>query len=224
MCGRYAYYAKIDDVITKFGIDQISDETIREMKNFNAAPTHKLPVIYEFDGKRILRLMQFKLVSHKYNSVDAVKKYCVFTQNAKSESIFDLSTWERPIKRSRCIIPMNSFYEFQKSPKQVFSVYQKKNDIQAVAGIFDFNDKIYEEPLYSFAIITIASTERFKQIHHRQPIFLGSSQYSEWLDRKMNTTTKIQHHFKQVELNWHKVNNEVGKVTNNYHELVNEID
>jgi putative SOS response-associated peptidase YedK len=224
MCGRYAYYAKIDDIITSFEVDQISDETIREMKNFNVAPTNKLPVIYEFGGKRILRLMQFKLVSHKYTSVNDVKEYCRFTQNAKSESIFDLSTWERPIRRSRCIIPMNSFYEFQKSPKQVFSVYQKKNSIQAAAGIFDFNENIYTDPLYSFAIITIASTERFMQVHHRQPVFLEPSQYSQWLDRKMQNVEEIQHHFKQVELNWHKVSNEAGKVSNNHSELLNETD
>jgi len=227
MCGRFSYYGKIDELIRSLDINDVDDSAINEMENYNVAPTQAIPVIFDSDGRRKIKLMRFGLIPFWVKDVIEMKRYRS-TFNARTEGIFTKPSYRMPIKKQRCVIPMNGFYEWQKGTKIPHYIYtgeaaQNGSSYLYAAGIFDTNSNIYEHEFYSFSICTLEADQNFIEMHHRQAVFLEKHQLKGWLDRDVEDPEVISTFFKPKKLNWHRVGKEVGSVRNNKSDLLQKI-
>jgi putative SOS response-associated peptidase YedK len=94
--------------------------------------------------------------------------------NARSESIFEKRMFGEAIRKRRCLVPANLFYEWQGTQKIKHEVRTEAN-IMYLGGIYSryLSDK--GEPEDRFSIITQASEGNMLEIHPRTPLIIDNA-------------------------------------------------
>ena len=108
--------------------------------DYNVAPTTHQPIIRQSrkSGDRELVLARWGLVPFFTKNLKDVKG--LSTINAKAETITKAPTRREPFKKRRCIVPVNSFYEWPKArkpPKQPYSFELANGNLMGFAGLWD---------------------------------------------------------------------------------------
>jgi putative SOS response-associated peptidase YedK len=110
--------------------------------------------------------------------------------NARSESIHEKPTFRDAFRRTRCIIPVNGYYEWATAlgeypPKQPFYISpDPKISTRAfsVAGIWSRWVNPNGEIIDSASIITREAVGDLATIHSRMPVMLPEDRWDSWLD------------------------------------------
>lgn len=113
MCGRYRLTAKERYLRDHFGLEGDPEWSAR----WNIAPTHPVPIIRQDakEPKRSFGLVRWGLIPHWAKDPSMGFKGI----NAMSETAAEKPAFRDAMKRRRCLIPVDSFYEWQKiGPKQ----------------------------------------------------------------------------------------------------------
>lgn len=181
MCGRFNITddAYLQALLKTLGIDI---GPLPEPR-YNIAPTDRVPVIHELDGKRALTQMRWWLVPSWSDGPS--QKYAMF--NARSETLAKSRAFRGPFKRTRAIIPASSFIEWQKTAggKQPYLIEQQESAL-AFAGLWDLWERDGER-IYSCSIVTTDAAPGFEWLHNRMPVMLDSDGAAQWLDHESNT-------------------------------------
>lgn len=223
MCGRY--------VIEDF---QELSETLRNIPfqstfdfkpNYNAAPTHQLPVIIERDGSLEMRPMQWGLIPAWLKPGEKPK---VAPINARSETIAEKPMFRNLVKRNRCLVPANGFYEWKRTggPKQPYLIHLKDEPIMLMAGLYSVRTDGEGEQAGSYTIITGGANELMGEIHDRMPMIIHGEDVELWLDDEIDEIGPLEHLLQPVlneELEMYPVSTDVNSVKNNSPELIEPI-
>ncbi len=107
------------------------------------------------------------------------------TINAKAETITTAPAFREAIKRRRCLVPADAFYEWQKldpKTKQPFAIALNDGKPYAFAGVWErWRDPKSREPLETFTIITTDANELVEPMHNRMPVIVEPKDYDRWL-------------------------------------------
>ncbi len=80
------------------------------------------------------------------------------TINAKAETITTSAAYREPMKRRRCLVPADWFYEWKKldeKTKQPYAIAMKDQSLFAFAGLWDsWEDKETGKTLETYTVIT----------------------------------------------------------------------
>lgn len=154
------------------------------------------------------------------------------TINCRDDSLYESrGMWNSMKGRKRCIIPVQGYYEWlKKGPKEKIPHYTKRKDGQLLllGGLYDsVQYEGSEERLWTYTIITTASSAPLSWLHDRMPLIFdqGSSDIERWLDDDAwsQDLLKLLHPYKG-ELDCYAVKKEVGKVGNNSPDFIIPID
>lgn len=179
MCGRFVKKSGKEELRKRFGFDDPSQEILFE-PSFNIAPSQEQPILIVFEDRRIVRMMKWGLVP--YWSKDPKIGYKMI--NARSEGIEQKPSFKTPIKRKRCIIMADGFYEWHKPEPKTKTPYYfklKSSEPFAMAGLWDLWQN-GDRQLRTFTIITTAPNELMEPIHNRMPVILHERDEARWLD------------------------------------------
>ena len=120
-------------------------------------------------------------------------KFCSI--NAVSETVTKMPMFRSAIKRRRCLVPADGFYEWKKTLKNIrgdapcyFQV--KSGKPFAFAGIWERWEG-GDTPLESCVILTTTPNELIVPIHNRMPVIFSPADYAAWLDQRMNEPAKL---------------------------------
>lgn len=105
--------------------------------------------------------------------------------NARSETALDKPMFRESMRRWRCLIPADGFYEWRKEgqgPSTPFRVHLKDDQPFAFAGIFRSTRLGDGDSLLSCAILTTEAAPSLRHIHHRMPIILPAVAHDAWID------------------------------------------
>ena len=209
MCGRYTLY-EIDEVGARFEVDIPADLN----PNYNAAPTQNMPVITS-EG---LDLMRWGLIPAWAKDEKIGYKMI----NARAETIFDKPMWKGIVKRSRCIIPANGFYEWQKRDdgKQPFYIHLPDEQLFSFAGIWE-TWKHEDKEWHTYSIITTSPNKEMEQIHDRMPVILSEKNEMDWIFA--SSQEDMEHLLKPLadnSLQMHEVSKDVNVVKTNNDKLI----
>ena len=220
MCGRFSCPASFEEVAEGVGVHRAnrkgngnggegglpssSSSSEKHRRQYNVCPGRSTPVLYrdEQSGSICLGMMKWGLVPSFTKKTAKPDYWRMF--NARSESVETSPVFRRLLRRRRCIVPIQGFYEWKQldtgtKRKQPYFVYLDKGQGQPqpqqqqqrreeslvfLAGLYDRWIKDTGEEEWTYSILTTQPCDEIAWLHNRMPVILdtklnGSGVYSE---------------------------------------------
>ena len=111
MCGRYTLTTDLKQVAKRFGA--ATDEIPAVVPRYNIAPTQNVIVVSD-DGQRTIKQMRWGLIP-SWAKDPAIGNRMI---NARAETLAEKPAFRAALKKRRCIIPADGFFEWQKLGKE----------------------------------------------------------------------------------------------------------
>ena len=189
MCGRASITKTEKQIADHFGVLFQTDEEDRYAvaPNYNVAPTHFTPVIAS-DDPTILAIQRWGISPPWAQGKGQV------VINARKETVLEKRMFKKAIEERRCIVPMDGFYEWQKTPagKQPFYFHLGDRSLFAFAGLWERWRSPDGEVITSCTILTTSANELIRPIHERMPVILSPADYELWLDPDIANADQLQ--------------------------------
>jgi putative SOS response-associated peptidase YedK len=225
MCGRYRLTAKERWLSEYFNIPA---EDIDWAARWNIAPTDEIATIRQDrrEAKRIFARMRWGLVpSWAGNVSNRIRGV-----NVKSETAAEKPVFRESMKKRRCLIPADGFYEWKKigpKKKQAFNIGMKDDGLFAFAGLWDRWKGPDGKPIESCTILTTEANSLLKDIHDRMPVILSPDDYDLWLDPGVTDPAHVADLLKPFDarrMRVYPVSSTVNSVKNEGQECAEEVD
>jgi putative SOS response-associated peptidase YedK len=209
-------------LIEHFDLDTRGDRQLPLFEaRYNIAPTQEVLVVRQdpADGRRVADMLRWGLIpawsaSEKGNAGPPMI-------NARSETLASKPMFRSAVRRRRCLIPADGFYEWQQSPsgakgkKQPYFIHRPDDGPFAFAGLWErWQSKVpaanhepspnpslhgrgddEEAPLTieSCTIVTTEANAALRELHERMPVVLAPCDYAMWLDPKVEDPAALAH-------------------------------
>jgi putative SOS response-associated peptidase YedK len=103
--------------------------------------------------------------------------------NARGESVLDKPAFRNAMRRRRCLLPADGFYDWRAGePKRPYFVRAKSGAPLAFAGLWETWTGPNAEEVDTAAIVTTRSTRALAAIHERMPVIVAPEAFDLWLD------------------------------------------
>ena len=104
--------------------------------------------------------------------------------NARAETLAEKPAFRNALKKRRCLVLADGFYEWQKTPtgKVPMRITLVSGEPFALAGLWEIWDTPEGDKLRTFTIVTTSPNELLEPIHNRMPVILRPEHESLWLD------------------------------------------
>ncbi len=223
MCGRFARRSTQEVLADWFGVDL--EDMPWFAPTYNAAPQSVQPVVRlnEDTGKREFALMRWGLVP--FWAKDA--KFGFSTINARAEDAAAKPAFREALKRRRCLVPADAFYEWKRldpKTKQPYAFGLRSGDPYAFAGLWE-RWKPKEGPvLETFTILTTDPNELAGVFHDRMPVMVEPRDYKRWMEAgdPSRPPVDLMRPYDAEKMRAWPVHMRVGNVRNNDEQLLDE--
>jgi putative SOS response-associated peptidase YedK len=182
MCGRSTYKLTWEEIVAlyRLTLDQPARNT---QARYNVCPTTTIDTIVGQNNKLQLVPVRWGLVPFWWSK--PLKELKLATFNARAEIVAERPMFRGPFQRSRCLIPVSGYYEWQDTPggKQPW-YFTARNGSPAltIAGLCDeWRDKANAETLKSCTMIITEPNEFVAEVHDRMPVLLADKDFEPWL-------------------------------------------
>jgi putative SOS response-associated peptidase YedK len=217
MCGRFVITSPPEAVRQVFGyVDQPNFPP-----RFNVAPTQPIPVVIIDNGVRHFRLMRWGLLPAW------VKDPRNFTLliNARGETVVQKPAFKNAIRRRRCLIPADGYYEWQTSgqSRRPYFIQHRKAGPIGLAGLAETWIGPNGEEMDTAAIVTAPASPELAGLHHRVPVTIAPEDFQRWLDCSAEDAEAVMALLRapdEGEFVWHEVSTRVNHVTNDDAQLL----
>jgi putative SOS response-associated peptidase YedK len=187
MCGRFIVI-QVGTLGLRFSaVARFQSETRPDLKKllensrYNVAPTQQVLAVVQESGERLLVPMRWGLIP----SWAKPGQQLPLNINARDESVATSGMWRGPLRRSRCLIPAEGFFEWSgpRNNRVPHLIRLKSREPFAFAGLFDRSrDPESGANVLSCAIITTSANPLVRGIHDRMPVILPRDAEAMWLD------------------------------------------
>ncbi len=177
MCGRFAIVSPAEKLFEYFGIEVGMDLDLRA--RYNIAPGQTVPVLPN-KSPRAFELFRWGLFPPW--AQDGAEGGGLI--NARSESAHEKASFKKPMRRQRCIVPADGFYEWTPAGKtrQPWLIRRRDEQPMALAGLWEIWQGGHREQVRStFTIMTCAPNALLASIHDRMPVILAPEHWDRWL-------------------------------------------
>lgn len=231
MCGRFARRSTQEVLADWFGVDL--EDMPWFSPTYNAAPQSVQPVVRlnRDSGQREFAQMRWGLVPFWAKD----PKFGYSTINARAEEVVSKPAYREALKKRRCLVPADAFYEWQRVDKKTrhpFAFALKSGEPYAMAGLWErWRHKEGEpsEPLETFTILTTDPNDLMEPVHNRMPVILAAKDYNRWLDSDADNSgdpaqppLDLLRPFPAEKMVSWPVSDRVGNVRNNDPQLLEE--
>lgn len=188
MCGRFTQQRPTSELAQIFDAE---DRVGAPGGRFNVAPTDEAAVVVQRDDHRAVAAFRWGLIPHWAR--DAKIGSRMF--NARAETLASSPAFRAALQRRRCIVPVDSFYEWRREGKirQPFRILRADGRPLALAGLWSgWKDPTTDEIRRTFSIITGTPNDLVRQIHDRMPVVMGDESWPRWLDPNLGDPGELQ--------------------------------
>ncbi len=172
VCGRFSQGEpshRISDYFGAYPDDDLPDGL------FNVPPTERVRIVAVRDGER--RVAAARWGFEPFWSDGDPKRSWI---NARAETAWDSPAFGPALRRTRCVVPADAFYEWDrsKSPRQPYAIGPVDDGAMLpLAGIW--SDTRHGAP--TVAILTTSPNALVAPIHDRMPVILPLDLVDDWL-------------------------------------------
>jgi putative SOS response-associated peptidase YedK len=217
MCGRYVIISPPEALRLLFGYSEQPNFPAR----YNIAPTQPVPVVMFENGARHFRLMRWGLLPAW---VKDPRKFTLLI-NARAETVLEKAAFKNAMKRRRCLIPADGYYEWQSSgkTKQPLFIYPRDRQPIGFAGLMETWLGPNGEELDTVAIVTAAAATDLAMLHPRVPVTVAPGDFDRWLDCAdvdAEQATTLLTAPDEGEFAWHAVSTRVNHAANDDAQLI----
>ena len=185
MCGRYSLTASLDELARRFDFDSNRDDF---EPRYNIAPTQQVLAVVGGNARRA-GFIRWGLMPQWAKSDSASPPII----NARAETVAEKPTFRDSLRRRRCLILADGFYEWQKmgDAKRPMRVALRSGEPFAFAGLWSMSSDPEGNRISSCAIITTAANDLLRPIHHRMPVILSEEVEDLWLDTALDDSQTL---------------------------------
>jgi len=181
MCGRFSLTSSPDLVRATFRYVEQPNFPPR----YNIAPTQPIAVVRMGDQLSDAPTSHFTLVRWGFlpSFVKDPRDYPLVI-NARVETLSEKPSFRHAIKRCRCIIIADAFYEWLRKDKSATPFLFRRCDHapMGLAGVWETWVGPDGEEMDTACIITTDANKLMSPIHHRMPVILEPETFDIWLD------------------------------------------
>ncbi len=176
MCGRFAIQSTPDHLRRLLGFVERPNFPPR----YNIAPMQPIPLVRLDNGARHFALARWGLVP---SWVKDPRKFALLI-NARAEGITEKPSFRAAIRRRRCLVPADGFYEWRREgkSKRPYFIRARGGEPMAFAGIWETWVDADGGEIDTAAIITCAANAVLQPIHARMPVVIPPAAFDRWLD------------------------------------------
>src|ERR1700730_4792287 len=217
MCGRFVITSPPAAIRQVFGY--------AEQPNFlprhNIAPTQPVPVVILDQGARHFRLMRWGLIP---SWVKDPRKITLMI-NARSETVENKPAFKNAMRRRRCLIPADGYYEWQvvAGRKRPLFIHRRDGGLFGLAGLAETWIGPNGEELDTVAIVTAPASADLAVLHHRVPVTISPPDFGRWLDCRTHDAETVMALLtapKEGEFVWHEISTRVNHADNDDAQLI----
>ena len=180
MCGRFAITLPPEAVRGFFAYSEQPNFPPR----YNIAPTQPIPVVtgapHSAGRERRFVLMRWGFLP---GFVKNPKEFPLLI-NARAETLLEKPSFRAAVKRRRCLIVADGFYEWRREgkTKSPFLIRRTNREPMGFAGLYETWSDASGGEIDTACIITVAANRLMTHVHERMPAILPRPQFSLWLD------------------------------------------
>ena len=185
MCGRYTLIADLGDLAQRFEFDG-SDFSYDP--GYNIAPTESVLTVRNVEGREAA-FMRWGLIPFWAKD----PKIGARMINARAETVAEKPAFRNALKRRRCLVLADGYYEWQKTPvgKRPYRIILKSGEPFAMAGLWETWKDPQGNVVPSCTIITTEANDFLEPIHNRMPVILPRDAEGVWLDPDVKDSASL---------------------------------
>ena len=220
MCGRFVITSSPEALRRMFGYAEQPNLPPR----YNIAPTQPVPVVLAERGARRFMLMRWAFLPAWAKDP---KKFGLVI-NARAESIVEKPAFKNAIRRRRCLVPADGYYEWHVvgPRKRPLFVYPSHGGAMAFAGVWETWIGPNGEEVDTVAIVTTAASRDLSVFHPRMPATITPDAFDLWLDGDELETEAAVSLLVPPPIGtfaWHEVSTLVNRVDNDDERLIEPV-
>ena len=176
MCGRYSLTADLGELAGRFEFDGDWDAFD---KRYNIAPTQEVLTVVGGETRRA-GYMRWGLIPFWAKNASIGSRMI----NARAETVAEKPAFRDALRRRRCLVLADGFYEWQRvgKNKRPMRIVMGSGEPFAFAGLWETWKNSEGTVIPSCTIITTTPNDLLKPIHNRMPVILSKEVEGFWLD------------------------------------------
>jgi putative SOS response-associated peptidase YedK len=178
MCGRFTLIADGEAIAGLFQLEDVPQLAPR----YNIAPSQPIAAVRVApdSGRRELTHFSWGLIPGWAKDPSLGARMI----NARAETAAEKPSFRAAFKYRRCLVPADSFYEWQKlnGAKQPVRVQLKDGRPFAIAGLWERWQSPDGSEIESCTLLTTEPNELLTSVHNRMPVILPADAFDLWLD------------------------------------------
>jgi putative SOS response-associated peptidase YedK len=225
MCGRYQRRSDKQRIAEAFKLGNLDGLFLELMPDYDASPGKIHPVIVwdASEGMRTLQMMYWKFLP---TFCTDPKKFKLSTTNAASANLLTSRMWKDSFLNRRCLIPADTFIEWQTEGKAKLPwMFAMKDDEPfALGGVWrHWRSPDGNAHMDTFAVITVEPNELVEMTthHDRMPLIVKRADWQRWLEpgNSEQPPVDLLRPFDSEKMKGWRVNSAINSVKNNGPEL-----
>jgi putative SOS response-associated peptidase YedK len=217
MCGRFVITSAPEALRRLFGYIDRPNFPPR----YNVAPTQPVPVVIIENGARQFRLMRWGFMPAWVKD----PRGFVLLINARAETVLEKPAFKNAIRRRRCLILADGYYEWSQpeARKRAYFIHPRDRQPFGFAALAETWIGPNGEELDTVAILTTAASADLAVLHPRVPVTIARDDFDCWLDCSnddIEAALPLLTAPGEGEFVWHQVSTRVNRVANDDAQLI----
>jgi putative SOS response-associated peptidase YedK len=188
MCGRFSQQRPASELAEIFAAEPLADEL---GPRFNVAPTDDALVVVQREERRAITAYRWGLIPHWADAAKVGSRMF----NARAETLTSSPAFRDALRRKRCLVPVDGFYEWKRegTRRQPFLISRTDGQPLALAGLWSgWRDPAADRVIRTFTIITAGPNEQVADLHDRMPVVIPEAAWATWLDPSLDDRGELQ--------------------------------
>ena len=148
--------------------------------------------------------------------------------NARSETVAEKPSFRNALRRRRCLVLADGFYEWQRvgKSKRPMGIVMRSGELFAFAGLWETWRNPEGTEIPSCTIITTAPNDLLRPIHNRMPVILPRELEDFWLDDSVDDNaalTSVLTPYPDDAMEAYEVSSLVNSVANSCPEVIEPV-
>lgn len=185
MCGRYTLTAELGELEARF---DFQSPDVPYTPSYNIAPSQSVLAVLD-NGAYRAEYLRWGLVPSWAKDPSIGARMI----NARAETLADKPSFRQALRKRRCLILADGFYEWQRrgKTKQPMYISLQEHRSFAFAGLWEVWRDAAGTPMYTCTIVTTTANPLLQPIHDRMPVILDPSAEAVWLDSGVTTPQEL---------------------------------